>query len=99
LDQVSGGRVFRDLYRRWVSSDRFPDLADAYRRLGLEAIDDTRLRLRTTPRPPLCAAVFSGADRPQPLVCYRPEARGHTGRSDTTHITSRRAAQQLLGPV
>jgi predicted metalloprotease with PDZ domain len=50
LDQVSGGRVFGDLYRRWLPSDRFPDLTDAYRRLGLEAIDDTRLRLSDDPK-------------------------------------------------
>jgi hypothetical protein len=60
LDQVSGGRVFRDLYRRWVSSDRFPDLADAYRRLGLEAIDDTRLRLRDDPKAAALRSSFLG---------------------------------------
>ena len=60
LDQVSGGRVFRDLYRRWVPSDRFPDLADAYRRLGLEAIDDTRLRLRDDPEAAALRGSFLG---------------------------------------
>ena len=60
LDQVSGGWVFRDLYRRWASSDRFPDLADAYRRLGLEAIDDSRLRLRDDPRAAALRSSFRG---------------------------------------
>ncbi len=45
LDALSGTEVFSGLYRRWLDSDRFPDLATAYRRLGLEAVGDKDVRL------------------------------------------------------
>jgi hypothetical protein len=60
LDRVSGGQVFGDLYRRWLPSDRFPDLTDAYRRLGIEVIDDTRLRLSGDPQAAALRAALLG---------------------------------------
>ncbi len=67
LDQVSGGRVFGDLYRRWLPSDRFPDLTDAYRRLGIEVVDDNRLHLNGDPEVATLRAALlglrSGGDR------------------------------------
>jgi predicted metalloprotease with PDZ domain len=60
LDQVSGGRVFGDLYRRWLPSDRFPDLTDAYRRLGIEVVDDTGLHLSDDPRATALRAALLG---------------------------------------
>ena len=41
LDRVTGTRVFSQLYARYADSDRFPDLGDAYARLGLRAAGDT----------------------------------------------------------
>ncbi|MCF7992730.1 MAG: hypothetical protein K9M02_19990 [Thiohalocapsa sp.] len=44
LDSLSQTEVFGRLYRRWLDSDRFPDLTAAYRTLGLEAPSDKDIR-------------------------------------------------------
>jgi len=45
LDSLSEAEVFGRLYRRWLDSDRFPDLTAAYRELGLKALNDKDVRL------------------------------------------------------
>jgi hypothetical protein len=40
LDQLTGTTVFRELYDEYVSSRRFPDIADAYQKLGLRVAAD-----------------------------------------------------------
>jgi predicted metalloprotease with PDZ domain len=45
LDSLSKTEIFGRLYRRWLDSDRFPDLTTAYRELGLKALNDKDLRL------------------------------------------------------
>lgn len=46
LDALAGGDTFRRLTDAHLRSKRFPALADAYDRLGLEAIDDRHVELR-----------------------------------------------------
>lgn len=43
LDELSGTDIFQRLYRRYIDSDRFPDLEAAYRKLGLRPTSDTTL--------------------------------------------------------
>jgi hypothetical protein len=50
LDAVTGTRVFTGLYHRYRNSEEFPDLNDAYRRLGLYPISDTEVRLQDDPQ-------------------------------------------------
>jgi hypothetical protein len=64
LDRVSGGRVFGELYRRWLPSDGFPDLTEAYRRLGIEVVDDRRLRLHDDPHAAALRAALLGRRSP-----------------------------------
>jgi predicted metalloprotease with PDZ domain len=41
LDELTGTRIFSDLYTRYVHADAFPDLTAAYRHLGLLTKNDT----------------------------------------------------------
>jgi hypothetical protein len=40
LDELTGGTVFRELHDTYVGSERFPDFAQAYARLGLRIAPD-----------------------------------------------------------
>ena len=46
LDELAGGSVFGQLYAEQVQSDAFPDLADLYRRLGLNIAADGTLTIQ-----------------------------------------------------
>jgi len=47
LDELTGFDVFMVLYRKYVDSDRFPDLGAIYRELGLRSIGQTGLHLES----------------------------------------------------
>jgi hypothetical protein len=48
LDELAGGDVFNDLYRRWVDAVEFPDVDPVFARLGVDP-DGTDLRLIQAP--------------------------------------------------
>ena len=60
LDQVGSRTVFGDPDRRSLPSDRFPDLTDACRRLGIEVVGETGLRLRDDPQAVALRAALLG---------------------------------------
>jgi len=49
LDQLAGGDLFGDLHRRYIDSERFPDLDGAYAALGL-TVDGGVLHVSAVPR-------------------------------------------------
>ncbi len=60
LDRLTGTTVFMDLYRRYVDSDEFPDLAGVYADLGLQPMSATTLRFDSTaPAAAICEAIMS----------------------------------------
>jgi hypothetical protein len=62
LDEATGTRVFTDLAARWVGSDQFPNLSDAYRSLGLTPAGDSGLRFVGGPTAARLRAAIMGRD-------------------------------------